>query len=385
MTCLSLSCLGLYGMNKPIFIVVILSCISMLIFTFSAYIQYPIILLERKKYSLFIETTPPTKKIILYIFNFIAYIFLFPFLNKSLYILLNDSLYSVREAAFNGGGAIASTAFLMIFQNVVSPLFLATIIVTVIDVFDKKANSFAVVISVIDVVLYTLLFAGRFTILSFLIIIIFAAIDTDNIKNSWNLIVKHKKVFFVILLLISSLVFMTSLRSSNSVIKSVYIYLTGPFSYLSYLIEKDIGTDLFLMGKTFSGFIYNNISLFLTFFFNIEYKGSNHAITQLTQYMVPIGGGITYNSLGTMLHDFIADFGLYGCLIDTLLYSIVCNYVEKIRKIKNTYFIRSVYYYFVLSVVFSILTYQFRGPGALFCFIFLYIFCSQKEVIKIRN
>ena len=382
-TCLSFCCLGLYGLNKPSLVVVLLSCISMLIFTLVTFIRLPVLTFGKtisvQQEMGYFEFRAPTGKLILYVLNIMAYAFSIPYLKKSLSILFSKGLYFLREAAFSGSGGIGSTAVLMLFQYIVSPLFLATIIVTAIDIFDRRVRPMAIVISVLDVILYTVLFAGRFTLLNFVVIILFVAIDTGRIKSVWGLIVKHKKIVFFVGLFVIGLIVLTSLRSTNTVFKSVYVYFAGSFAYLSYLIDNSIGTNLYLCGRIFFGFLYNSVYTFLTVFFNVDYNGSNNIITQLTQHMVPIGGGNYYNSLGTMLHDFMADFGVYGSLVGVFLYAIICNYIEKLTTIKNTYFIRALYYYLVLSIVFSVLSYQFRGPGALFYIAFLYLFCHQKR------
>ncbi len=375
--CLSLSCLGLYGINKPSDTVVFLACSSMLIFTFVALGKCPILRMGEKSSNRNNNVNKsPTNKLLLYVLNVAAYVFSFPYLKKSLSILRTKGIYFVRNAAFDGNGGIGSTAVLMIFQYVVSSLFLATLIVTVMDVFEKKVKPLAVLFSILNVLLYTVLFAGRFILLNSIVIVLFVAIDTDRIRSIIKLISKHKKILVFCLVVVAGLCFMTLLRtSSTNIVKSVYVYFTGSFSYLSYLIEKGVCTDLFLLGRAFLGFIYNSICTALTVFLGVPYNGSDSIITQLTQFMVPIGGGNSFNALGSMLHDFIADFGVFGCLFDVFLFAIICNNVERIRLHENTFFSRAVYYYMVMVVVYSVFSYQLRSPSALFCFVFLYIFC----------
>lgn len=319
------------------------------------------------------------KNKLIYLFHAAAYVFSIPYLKNSIYILVTKGIYYVREGAFNGSGGIASTAVLMIFQYVISSLFLTTIILTAIDLSNKNGSFSSIFLSLLDVVLYTLLFAGRFMMLEAILLIIIAAIDADENKNILGFIQKHKKLVILVLGLFIGLVFITLSRSSNNFIKSAYVYFCGSFSYLSYLIKHEIGTNLFLLGRTLLGFIYNTVYTVLTVFLGIEYQGSNHIITQLTQYMVPIGENITYNSMGTMLHDFIADFGVYGCIIDIAIFSYICNYIERVASVKKTDFTKALYYYTIISVVFSVLSYQFRGPGAFFTIFFLFIFTHHRR------
>ena len=383
--CLSLATLGLYGMNKPSFLVIVLSCISMALFALFAVSKITItnIVVGNSRASLGISNLigkePLMKNKLIYLFHAAAYVFSIPYLKNSIYILVTKGIYYVREGAFNGSGGIASTAVLMIFQYVISSLFLTTIILTAIDLSNKNGSFSSIFLSLLDVVLYTLLFAGRFMMLEAILLIIIAAIDADENKNILGFIQKHKKLVILVLGLFIGLVFITLSRSSNNFIKSAYVYFCGSFSYLSYLIKHEIGTNLFLLGRTLLGFIYNTVYTVLTVFFGIEYQGSNHIITQLTQYMVPIGENITYNSMGTMLHDFIADFGVYGCIIDIAIFSYICNYIERVASVKKTDFTEALYYYTIISVVFSVLSYQFRGPGAFFTIFFLFIFTHHRR------
>ena len=368
--CLSLATLGLYGMNKPSFLVIVLSCISMALFALFAVSKITItnIVVGNSRASLGISNLigkePLMKNKLIYLFHAAAYVFSIPYLKNSIYILVTKGIYYVREGAFNGSGGIASTAVLMIFQYVISSLFLTTIILTAIDLSNKNGSFSSIFLSLLDVVLYTLLFAGRFMMLEAILLIIIAAIDADENKNILGFIQKHKKLVILVLGLFIGLVFITLSRSSNNFIKSAYVYFCGSFSYLSYLIKHEIGTNLFLLGRTLLGFIYNTVYT---------------VITQLTQYMVPIGENITYNSMGTMLHDFIADFGVYGCIIDIAIFSYICNYIERVASVKKTDFTKALYYYTIISVVFSVLSYQFRGPGAFFTIFFLFIFTHHRR------
>ena len=367
--CLSLATLGLYGMNKPSFLVIVLSCISMALFALFAVSKITItnIVVGNSRASLGISNLigkePLMKNKLIYLFHAAAYVFSIPYLKNSIYILVTKGIYYVREGAFNGSGGIASTAVLMIFQYVISSLFLTTIILTAIDLSNKNGSFSSIFLSLLDVVLYTLLFAGRFMMLEAILLIIIAAIDADENKNILGFIQKHKKLVILVLGLFIGLVFITLSRSSNNFIKSAYVYFCGSFSYLSYLIKHEIGTNLFLLGRTLLGFIYNTV----------------YTVTQLTQYMVPIGENITYNSMGTMLHDFIADFGVYGCIIDIAIFSYICNYIERVASVKKTDFTKALYYYTIISVVFSVLSYQFRGPGAFFTIFFLFIFTHHRR------
>lgn len=377
--CLGLSCLGLYGLNKPSNEVIYLGCLSMLIFTFTGILKTKLIIFDKKsiKNSTFLKYDPLTDNSKLFLFHIIAYIFSFPYLLKAIKIIKNVGMYALRNVAFTNS-EYASTSVLIIFQTIIAPLFVVTMLLTMIDIsrgfFFKKS----IFLTFVDVILYTILFGGRYMFFQLLIFLIFVMYDGYGGRLIY-FINKHKKIVLFSLIIVLIMIFITQSRSKRAFLESAYVYYCGSFSYLSYLINNKIGTDLYLLGKTQIGFVYNFCFLIISFLTNIDYKGSNHIVTQLTQFTVSIGDGISYNSLGTILHDFITDYGIYGSLFGIFLFGIACKYFEDAKN--NTG--RSFYYasniYFLYSTVNSVLSYTFRGPGTLMLFIYLFMFCKGKK------
>ena len=375
--CLGLSSFGLFGMNKPSLTVVMLGCCSMIIFTFSNLLNVKIITLSKRQKNYYSEYVPLTKCNLLYILNFFAYVLSLPYLIKAIDIIKNFGMYGIRNVAFSSS-EYASTSVLIIFQTFVGPLFVVTMLLSVIDLSRNFVVKKAVLISIIDVVLYTLLFGGRYMFFQLLIFFVFSMYDKFG-GRLISFIKRNKKNVLFSLFLVLVLFYITQSRTSRGFFESVYVYFCGSFSYLSYLIDNKIGTDLFLFGRAQFGFVYNFIFMAVSFLFNIDYMGSNHIITQLTQYTVRIGDGITYNSLGTMLHDFIADYGVYGSLFGVFIFGYACKYVEAAKKETGRSFYYALNIYLLYSVVNSVLSYSFRGPGALMILVYLYIFCKGKK------
>lgn len=380
--CLSLSTLGLFEMDIPSWTVVILAAISMVVFAIAGILKYPILksshLIVRKEEKI----RGGSQSLLLYILHIVAYIFALPFLAKAINTMITEGLYLVRENAFTAS-SFATTAELMIFQIFIQPLFQVMLLFTVLDVRNKKKCGLSIFITIVNLVTYTLLFAGRYILFQAFVYIIFIMYDSNGVKNIHTFIKQHKKVVVIVLLLVLALFVVSSVRSDSFVIRSAYIYFCGSFTYLSKLIESNTGTDLYLLGTAQWGFIYNFIYLGIALLFNIEYAGSNHIITQLTQYSIQIGDNIVYNSLGTMLHDFIADYGVYGAILGVIIFALICNYIERLRFRRMDYFTLGLYYYVLFCVVNSVLGYSFRAPAVLTVIILLYVFGNN--VISKRN
>ena len=380
--CLSLSTLGLFEMDTPSWTVVILAGASMVVFAIAGILEYPILKMNHLVVRKEKKIRGGSCSSLLYTLHILAYIFALPFLAKAINTMITEGLYFVRENAFTSS-SFATTAELMIFQIFIQPLFQVMLLFTVLDVRNKKKCGLSIFITIANLITYTLLFAGRYILFQALIYIIFIMYDSVFVKNIHTFIKQHKKVVVTSLLLIVTLLVVSSARSNSSVIRSAYVYFCGSFTYLSKLIESNTGTDLYLFGTAQWGFIYNFIYLAIALLFGIEYAGSNHIITQLTQYSIRIGDNIRYNSLGTMLHDFIADYGVCGSIFGVVIFALICNYIERIRFRRADYFTLGLYYYTLFVVVNSVLGYSFRAPAALTVIILLYVFGNN--IIAERN
>lgn len=380
--CLGFSCFGFLKIDTPSWLVVSISCISMFVFTLGSTVNLkrikPIKIqgLTFKQCGAYYDRQSHTGMIVLHI---IAYIFSLPYFRSVLQILRTGNLYLIRTNAFEGNATYTSTASLTIFQNVIAPLFVATLIMALIDAANSSLKKSTLVFAVTDILLYTLLFAGRYMVFQTLILAVFIFYDFSRLQSVFKFIFRHKRMVVFCIILVGILFFISTSRSSMRFIESLFIYFCGSFSYLTKLLDNGVGIDLHLHGKTQFGFIYNTWCMIVTYVFGLPYKGSNFAITQLTQETISIGGGYRYNSLGTFLHDFMADYGIWGSLFGVFVFSIMCHYVETVKRYYNDYFHSSVYYYILFVVANTVLGYSLRSSSFLFLLIFCWIFSVQKE------
>lgn len=377
--CLGFATLGLFSMNKPNGTVVFLGCASMLIFALVSGVK--ITLFRTKLCSPRIGLS---SNLLLVFLHLAAYIFSFPYLSKSLRLIVSGDFYQVRVNAFEGTAEYASTATLMIFQTLIAPLFVVTFLLAALSFGKGKPNKRLIFLSVLDVLLYTLLFAGRYMILQLMLFLVFATYE-KYAGRLFDFLGRRKKIVVIMMLLIGALILMTSLRSDSGFWKSLYTYFCGSFAYLSYLVDNEIGTKLFLLGRTSFGFVFNFINMVLTFLLNTPYIGSNHVVTQLTQHTVRIGEQMSYNSLGTMLHDFMTDFGVYGSLISVVLFACVCNQIERKKRSTDSNFWNALYIYVLFAVVNTVLGYSFRAPATLMIIVYIWLFAGSTRKEEFNN
>lgn len=358
---LSFSCLGLYGLNPPNNYVVFMGALSIIIFTVFG-ILFSMSPKNEGCQSLTSsskQSKPLTKNFLILILTGASYLYIFPFLVKSIRLIIDYGWSYMRYAT--SLNTYASTAQLMIMQYLVQSIFVITILLTCIDAFNKKVYVPSIIISLFDVVFYTLLFGGRY-IMFYLLIFIVSLLWLGSNGKFRSIFKKNKIAMSLVLIVVVLMVLLTTVRSSNVFLKSLYVYFCGSYSYLSYLIDNSIITNFYFCGLTQFGFIYNFAYTALTFTFGIPYLGTNHIISQATSEMVNIGGDITYNSLGTFLESCICDYGLYFAPLGVIIFAFFLNYFETYYFKKRNSLSLSIYLLLIFNAVNSVFSYSFGSP-----------------------
>lgn len=383
MITLSLSCLGFYGMNPPNSYVVFLGIVSIFVFAiFGCVFGKRNNKNDRQRELLYkkcARSRPLSQKAIIYILTVVAYAYIFPFLLKSINLIREKGWSYLRYAVELE--SYGSTAQLMIMQYFVQSLFIVTILVVCIDLVNKKIFFPSLVVAVLDTILYATLFGGRYIFLYWLAFAGFLLAMRTNGKIS-TFVKKFKIVFLMLFIIVIAMVWLTLQRSGNTFFKSLYVYFCGSYSYLSYLIDESIITDMNFMGLNQIGFIYNFVFSGLTALFGFNYQGTNHIISQATSPMVSIGGSITYNALGTCLESFICDFGLFFAPIGLLIFAFLLNYIEyKYHKAKTSTSL-GLYLIAVFVTINSVFGYSLGSPGFLVVLILVFIFAKDTKKSK---
>ena len=150
---LSFASLGLYDMNIPNKIVIVLSTMSIIIFTIiGCLFKKPTKTLKGTLFKKSFESKPLAKKTSIYVFSGMAYVYSLPFLIKSIKLIQKSGLSILRDVSEMS--SYASTAQLMILQYFVQSLFVATILVTCIDIVNKKVYLPSILLSFADTIIY---------------------------------------------------------------------------------------------------------------------------------------------------------------------------------------------------------------------------------------
>ena len=323
-----LSTIGLYGLYKPDTIIHIYVLSS--IFIFNTF-YFTISKLTKKSTVNNIDKhnmVEPNYKLI-YIINLLALTYCSLFIKKALFIIDTYGFSTLRTFAFKESAMYASTVELTIFQMIIQPIFIATTILLAIDIALKRSRLLLVIIAIIDVLMYTFLFAGRMTLVQFISIIFISLLLMDK-TSLFQFIMNNKKYLLMIVGILILITFLTSHRtnSSSNVIEQVYLYLSAPFIFLSKLNEMSPWQNNLLYGKATFGFILDPLEMLYSVLFNTEYASASYIITSLTSKIQIIGDNLTFNALTTMLFPFMMDYGKLGIIIGPAFFASILALVE---------------------------------------------------------
>ncbi|MDY0235314.1 MAG: O-antigen polymerase [Gudongella sp.] len=374
-----LASLGVYGLNKPIFTVHILSTICILIFNIiymSASIkQSSIIKIVRTRHT----PRKPNYRIIVFV-NIIAYIFSAPFIWKSIAIIRSVGLYGLRSLSFIGTNNFANTNQLTIFQNIIEPIFIATILILAIDIGYKRQKKSMFIITIIDVIIYTILFGGRAMILQSILFIIISILLTNNFTSIKDFILQLIRKYKIIIIFtgfsLAAIMYITSQRSfyGKSFIENALLYFVGPFAFLSELLKDNTLTKNLMFGKATFGWVLGLFSIIIKLLFGTEYNGADYIITQVTSRVRVIGNGITFNALPTMLYAFLKDFGYLGSVIGPALYALTMSIVEKKYYKLNSLFWLALLIFFIYGIPFTVMNYYYMTANTVILVIIIFSF-----------
>lgn len=315
--------------------------------------------------------------------NLIVAIWLCSKLGQTLSIISNYGfvyLRNIYEENFS-----TSTIVNIIYNWFAKPFVVGSCAIFCMDVLQKRNRRQIKVgiIILINVILDTIIFAARATIVKLVIYFFFALFFCKRRKYS------KKQVFLIILIVISLMaviVFMTGERmsesySSFSFLDSIAMYYVAPFALLDYYIRNPDFSLLQYNHLTFGagtfGFIYNIIRSAFYVLFGFNYNGSDYILQLVTQKTVKVGERVSINSACTANYVFLRDFGPIGIIIGFALMAYV---VETLRKrydkcvsVRNgALYITMLYSVFRLSM-----SYDFLTPATFFSILFI-LLCTKK-------
>lgn len=389
LTAISLSTTGLFGIYKPSFQVHMYSILT--IFSFNTtYIIFGRNWKSNFDYNVDVTKIINTKIIIL--LNIFSWIYMSRFLMRSIPIIMSNGFNYLRIYAYDSELGLCSTIELLLAQIFVQAVFLSTMLITIFDFFSKKRHKYLYVLTSIGMTVYILAFAGRgmLTLLIACSIIVFVLhYFSKHKKPNVKFVISRKIIALVILFIVAvgGMYYLTMLRGWGDTVflEEIYVYVVGPFPYLSELLEQRAGEgDIMLYGRATFGFIYNLAAMPVEYLLQLEYTGSDYFITTITAPYLAISDTRQFNALTTTIYPFIRDFGVMGIVFGSSFFAIFTVFVEKAYKKKGSIFLFLVYVILVYELLNSIKNYYLYSPnfGMLILILFLFTFKPKKSFVQ---
>lgn len=387
--CLSAGCssLGIFGLYKPsmqvhffcITVIIVFNLVYDLLFFYTQ--KHKKIIKKYTKYEIRIK--------LLVFLNVVGWVFLVPILRRSILIILNSGFNALRVYAYDSTFGLATTSQLMIAQVIIEPLFSFTGLVSAYNILQKDKYIYFFIVSIISISLYTIAFAGRGLMVSFILylLILFFVLKFEKIDVLKEYILKKRSTKVILIFFMFCIIFivLTNLRSwssnGNNVFKEVYLYFVGSFTFLDRLLISidSLNTNL-LYGKATFGFVYNWLSILLTMI-GFPYRGSDFLITTVTAIPKYISNDRMFNALGTMIYPFYRDFRYVGIIFGIIFFGFLVFFLENRFKKDNN--IRNLFFYcFVLNLIINSTKNYYLLFPAYGTFIALVILFTKKCKVK---
>lgn len=298
----------------------------------------------------------------------------------------------IRSFYYYSDSIVGSMAENLINIYLITPFLTFCMILFAISIFKKKINLPFVLLYLANLGMVTFYTGARGGIFDLIILcavvlmIFFREVKKDRKRCTFLLC---SAIISVILLVTITLV--RSIHSKNiiySVLKTITMYFTGSIKFLEINIDKFLGNYDYLWGRGFFGGVADVFVLLLRFigFRNIDTAGT--LIGTPVQKAELIGPNQTYNAFPTMIYTFLFDSGILGVFIDSILFGLLCAFTYYIMLKKNNIFLLGMYLLCVISIVDSILVWDFLSPWACFVWIgfgILYLLDQHFSVKGLSN
>ena len=312
--------------------------------------------------------------------NYLALIYLFPYSLNSISIFLNYGATAVRTAMGNGDLGIESGVQWIITSWIVAPIFNAVIVIAIIlYIFDNK-NTKLMLLAILNLIIYTITFSGRWLLLRFILFVIFSLFLANRINR--EAVKKVKKQLYIILILVFfCLLFITSQRGfDEDILKTVVLYFTGSLSYFEQHLQN-INEHVYLLGSGFFSGVIDIPLILLQKILSIDFIRPAEYIGTFTAQNIVIGEGIIFNGFGSALLDFWIDFGFFGPLINGFFLGKIIVYLYNSLRYQNIK-VYSIFIFSLVLLVFTPIKWELDLQWSWMTIFFIIVFTKKKGVRK---
>lgn len=329
----------------------------------------------------------------------LVYLYLLPNVKEYYAVhMLSDGRQEATDVFLGGSARIAA-----LYANTVKPIASVSFLILIDNLFrGKKIHYLAGILCLLNMVLDSLIFAGRALLVQCFFYVIFSLLFY---RKEVKLNKRQKKILVSIALLVLSLfvfvvVFISQGRSggdSEGVITNHLVwYYVGPFVLFDYYVNNhdllSLSTDSnFFFGSCVFGPIYNLGYMVVSALIpSIDYQGSDHLIAVVTQntYAPIASGGVYINAAVTAMYPFIKDFWFIGLFFGFGFYGFLLGYLEKLYSQNGSQKIRLITL-IILYVIFKLEMRYELGPTMVIQIILIVFFIKKvfykNDIKKVSN
>lgn len=342
---------------------------------------------ERQKYDLetlrLIVDDKRYEKTLLWI-NFILVVICFPYFIKMLYIMITQSFYQVRVAAYVYSGVYESIVSRVVFWPMFA-FFNIVLMLCAIKLFLGVKDYRFYLLTVFDILYFSMITGSRNFIAKFFVYIVVAYI-------LGNFLLKKKRTIDFRIIAIGSLlaVILNAAIKARSLgmlspLENVVVYLFGGISFFDNIIKN---TDVsMLYGRGMFGWVVSPILYLFSLTGIIPNCTAEYIIGDITKDGIYISDDFNFNALTTAMYPLFRDFGVLGIVLGMIMYGGIVMSSEK--KMSEDFNVKNLMMFFSFLVTIFESTQYYDMMYIRFSFqIFFIWFIFRKiksTVVKIRT
>lgn len=231
---------------------------------------------------------------------------------------LKNSLNTIIVGGYNlvRGNALTSFTLTQWFlYHYGNPIIIGISVVSIVDLIFYGKNKLNFILSIIATVINITVFASRWMLLEFVVVVATALILKYRFQIS-KVIKENKKIVFGILMGVILLLYITSQRKMSSgnstIMENIYYYFWGSISCMSKHLEsidQYIKANGYMFGQMYFSGVVGFIKDTFGTLFHISIIPGIEVLNKMTQDYVAVSPSIRMNNNVTMLTAFYVDGG----------------------------------------------------------------------------
>ncbi|WP_053954706.1 O-antigen polymerase [Inediibacterium massiliense] len=313
------------------------------------------------------------------------------------------SIYGILESRslrYGVGGVFSTAVEAHCFNYIISAFIYINMSVCAFSTLFKRIKTYSFYVSLMNVLFFSGIGAGRGTIVALLLFFFFAFIAHKNFYQSKKLSFNPKRLIILVasvLIFFSYMMYLTATRMGykeltydifNKVIQSLFsqvgTYVIGAFRALDYVIQGNLFNEDIFWGRATLAWIDQLIGSFLNLF-GLNYRVANYYIDNITKQTIRIGANHNHNALYTQILRFYLDFRLVGvillsCIFGYYFHKTLLNYLKECT-IQNMMISMIVFD----AVIRGIMNFQLSTPAPILAIIILFLWNKKNKGFKNRR